>query len=52
MSKHQITWGRFIKEILILDMEEVGFLVESNEMYVSKPLMERVILLTEISFRV
>ena len=28
---HQITWGRFIKEILIVDMEEVGFLVESNE---------------------
>ena len=49
---HQITWGRFIKEILILDMEEVGFLVESNEMYVSKPLMERLILLTKINFRV
>ena len=48
---HQITCCRFIKEILILDMEEVGFLVESNEMYVSKPLIERLILLIEINFR-
>ena len=32
---HQITRGRFIKEILRLDMEEVGFLVDSNEMYLS-----------------